>query len=284
VGWPQYQKFWAQVVRTALRTVQRGEYGMAVTISKGKGHVVVDAIDPDGRLVHTLTFKGSVSGPEGSRQGLEFRQTGPGRYEATFEPGDVGVYTVNAAYENERGERGFLTQGTALPYVLEYRDLKTDEALLQRVVDVSGGRMIKGAESIFAAPRRSAVTPFPLWPILLALLAILFPLDIFVRRVALEWSQIAGAFAWMKRKPKAAEAAPATPLSSLLKKKRELREAARPVESKESVDLFAGLAAPKAETADKPKAAPPKPKEAKSEAADYLNRLLDAKRKAKKED
>jgi uncharacterized membrane protein len=287
VAWPQYQKFWAQLARTTTRTVQRGEYAMTVNIGKGRGHVVVDAIDSDGRLVHSLTFRGSVSGPEGSRKPLEFRQTGPGRYEAAFEPGEVGIYTVNAAYENERGDRGFLTQGTALPYVLEYRDLKTDEALLQRVVDISGGRLIRGNEPIYAAPIRPTASPWPLWPLLVALLLILFPLDVFVRRVALEWAQIAGLFAWMRSKPKAAEAAPATPLSGLIRRKRQLREAERPVETKERVDLFAGLGAQAPEAAKAPAVtAPPKPKAppAKAEEADYLKRLLEAKRKAKKED
>lgn len=293
VAWPQFRKFWAQLARTAVRTVQRGEYAMTVNIDKGRGHVVVDAIEPDGRLVHSLTFRGSVSGPEGSRMPLEFRQTGPGRYEATFEPGEVGIYTVNAAYENERGERGFLTQGTALPYVLEYRDLKTDEALLQRIVDTSGGRLIRGREAIYSAPRRPTASPWPLWPLLLALLAVLFPLDVFVRRVALEWSHVAGLWAWIRRRPKAAEAAPATPLTGLVKRKRELREAVRPVAMGERVDLYADLGAPPqhqpaakevATAAPPPKAKPAAPPAKQMEEADYLKRLLDAKRKAKKED
>lgn len=283
VAWPPYQKIWAQMIRSLLRSVDRAPYSINVEISGGRGHVVIDAVDEQGKYVHTLKFNGSATAPDGDRRLLDFRQTGPGRYEASFDADDVGIYSINAAFDQD-GKTGFLSVGTAVPYVAEYRDLKTNTPLLERMADVTGGRMLYPDDEVYLTLAATVGFPKPLWFYLLLAMIPLFVLDVFIRRVALEWSQVVGGWAWVRARvfPKRREPVEApAPLKALLTRKEEIRAETLRAPPGEAFDLDQPAGSPRAveppKEAKKPK---PEPKPAE-ERPDYLKRLLDAKKKAR---
>lgn len=291
VAWENYRKFWSQAVRSVLRTVPRSPYAVQTHIEGGKGKVVIDAIDDQGKFIHTLQFQGSVTSPTGKKQGLGFRQVGPGRYEAEFEAGTVGVYNVTGTFEGAHGEKGYLSQGVPLSYAAEYRDLKFNLSLLSQLHERTGGRRLALDTPVFAPLKQSAGVSIPLWPWLLMGLLGLFPLDIFIRRVAVDWPavgrRLAGA---LKRTPKP-EKEPEVPaaIQQLARAKQEVRaEQLPPVQG--PVDLGDASGPPKPEApgpaatkpAPKPAAVPP-PAEPKPEPGAYLNRLLDAKKKSQQQ-
>jgi uncharacterized membrane protein len=284
VAWDNYRKFWANAVRSVLRTIPKGPYQMQSEIFGGRGRVMIDALDENGKFVATLKFQGAVTGPDGKKQSLNFRQTGPGRYEAEFVPGEVGIYSVNATYV-AGNDRGLMTQGVAMPYMAEYRDLKPNQALLERIAAATSGRLLAWGDKVFVPMSRPAESPHPLWPLLFLLSLIAFPVDVFIRRVVFDPRSI---FAWMAskiRREKQVEAEPAAPapLQKLLRKKEEVR-----LEAKHSIDLESPpgqkpvapiQAAPPAKP--KPEAPPPPPPKKQEDGADHLKRLLDIKRKQK---
>lgn len=283
LAWPNYQKVWAQIVRTILRSVDRAPYTMSVEIENGVGHVVIDALDEEGRYVHTLKFQGSATAPTGDRRILGFRQTGPGRYEADFEASEVGIYGVNATFTDDKDNKGYLSTGAAVPYVAEYRDLKTNLPLLERIADLTGGKLVGWDENVFTPMEAKVGSPMALWPWLLGPLLFLFVLDIAVRRVAIGLDEFRAGFAWavakVRRRPTAAEEAAPAPLKQLLKRKKEVR--AEQLGDAE-FDLEAGPArTEKPELREKPKPKePPKPPPG-VEAPEYLKRLMEAKKRAK---
>lgn len=283
LAWPNYQRVWAQVVRTILRSVDRAPYTMNVEIENGVGHVVIDALDEEGRYVHTLKFQGSATAPTGDRRILGFRQTGPGRYEADFDAGDVGIYGINATFSDDKDNKGYLSTGAAVPYMAEYRDLKTNLPLLERIADITGGKLVGWDENVFMPMEAKVGSPMALWPWLLGPLLFLFVIDIAVRRVAIGWEEMRAGLAWagakIRRQPVEEDEAAPAPLKQLLRRKKEVR--AEQLGDAE-FDLETGPArAEKPELREKPK---PKesPKPAPGmEAPEYLKRLMDAKKRAK---
>jgi hypothetical protein len=289
VAWENYNKFWSQAVRSVLRTVPRSPYAVQTQIDGGKGKVVIDAIDDQGKFIHTLQFQGSVTSPAGKKMALGFRQVGPGRYEAEFEAGAVGLYQVTGTFEGAHGEKGYLSQGVPLSYAAEYRDLKFNLSLLSQLHERTGGRRLALDSPVYAALPRSAGVSMPLWPFLLMLVLGLFPVDVFIRRVAVDWPAIARRIAGrFRRKPGEAkpQEVPAA-IQQLTRAKQEVRaEQLRPIEGPVDLGNVTGSSAPPAATpapskpASKPDDVKPPPAEAKPEPGAYLNRLLDAKKKS----
>lgn len=284
VAWPNYQKIWAQIVRTLLRSVNQASYRMNVEVEGGRGHVVIDAVEDDGRYNHTLKFGGSAVVPgTGERLPLSFRQTTPGRYEASFDARQVGIYSVNALFTDPQGKEGYLSVGAAVPYLAEYRDLKTNRPLLERIASFTGGRMLNLDTKLYTAMAAKVGSLFPLWPWLLGAALCLFPLDIAVRRVALDWADLAAAVGRLRARTAAVEAPAPEPIRKLLSRKEEVRaETLGAPAGEPEFDLKANPAKPGAPTP--PKNAPLPPPKPAAEQPDYLKRLMDAKKRAKGQD
>lgn len=289
VAWDNYRKFWSQAVRSVLRTVPRSPYSVQTQIEGGKGTVVIDAIDDQGKFIPTLQFQGSVTSPTGKKQALGFRQVGPGRYEGEFEAGSVGLYSVTGTFEGAHGEKGYISQGVPLSYAAEYRDLKVNLSLLSQLHERTNGRRLTLETPVYAPLPRSAGVSMPLWPFLLMLVVGLFPLDVFIRRVAVDWPAVGRRIGdRLKRKPREAkpQELPAA-LQQLARAKQEVRaEQLTPVEGPVDLGSITGSSRPAPDPKpSKPLPAPPPPAEAepadpKPEGPGYLNRLLDAKKKS----
>ncbi|MBI4563781.1 MAG: VWA domain-containing protein [Planctomycetes bacterium] len=287
VPWEHYRKFWSQAVRSVLRTVPRAPFAVDTEIQGGKGRIIVDAVDEQGRFLHTLEFAGSVTGPRAGKANLAFRQTGPGRYEAEFEAEDPGLYTVTASFAGAHDEKGYITQGVPLSYAAEYRDLRTNAALLDRLRELTGGRRLSAESPVYAPLPLAAGIATPLWPFLLALVLALFPVDIFIRRVAVEWKPLARrawtalSLPWKRPLRRPAEM-PAT-IHALARRKEEVRvEQLQPATTPVELDEVAGSPRPLAPAEAGPKSAPPAAATPSPEPADeYMRRLLEAKKKAK---
>ena len=203
VGSPLYRKFWSQVVRGVERPPESTDFDIRVTTEGGKGHVVVEALDQNNAFKSFLNVRGSVVGPDGRPQNVTLRQTAPGVYESEFDADQAGNYVVGLAATGQKGYSAVLRSGTAVNAAPELRELRSDDALLKRVADSTGGRYLKPWDpldkgGLFTraglAPSRS---PLPIWDILLPILVGLILLDVAIRRIAWDWSmaQRAGALA-----------------------------------------------------------------------------------------
>ena len=203
VGSPLYKKFWSQVVRGVERPPESTDFDIRVTTEGGKGHVVVEALDQNNAFKSFLNVRGSVVGPDGAPQNVTLQQTAPGIYEADFTSDRPGNYVVGLGVTGQKGYAANLRSGTAVNASPELRELRSDDALLKRIADATGGRLLKPWDAldrggVFTraglAPSRS---PLPIWDILLPILVGLILVDVAVRRIAWDWSmaQRAGAAA-----------------------------------------------------------------------------------------
>jgi uncharacterized membrane protein/5S rRNA maturation endonuclease (ribonuclease M5) len=255
LGWDKYAKFWTQAVRWTLRGQLSQNLQMQTEVVDGVGHVVIDAVDPDGNYINRVPFEGSVIDPSlEPPQPLKFRQTGPGRYEATFPVNGTGSFLVTARTQDEAvGGNGLIAGGLAIPYSPEYKDGQSNEALLRRVASISGGRYIEQANSrvnVFDHNLPSGSRPEPRWPLALALAILLVPIDVFFRRVMIDWRDVRRAWAaaaeWVrfnirpiftqKPRPERDEA-----MSALLQAKEKAREQAAPKAKAPSAEFLDSL-------------------------------------------
>ena len=201
-SWEGYAAFWSQVVRWAMRPVERGNLSLAVRREDGQLKVVVDALDKDDRFLDFLQIQGNVVDPSMDRHAIELTQTAPGRYEGTVPDAEArGNYFVTLGYRGAGGVQGVMSTGVVVPYSDEYRELRSDPTALETLASLTDGRVIDwevrpdgafdlartldGVDTFRREPGLRIPKSFrDLWPTLLWSAALLFLLDVAIRRVA----------------------------------------------------------------------------------------------------
>jgi len=110
-------------------------------------------------------------------------QTAPGRYSGSFPTPLTGAY--HTEFSQKVGGQVVYQQsrGLAVGYPEELRLRPTNTDLLKSVARVSGGVFDPPAESVFAPSEKVARRATPLWPYLLAAAALVFVLDVALRRI-----------------------------------------------------------------------------------------------------
>ncbi|MCC6490819.1 MAG: VWA domain-containing protein [Candidatus Hydrogenedentes bacterium] len=192
LSWDGFRRFWSQAVRWTLRETSPSNFHVESRVKDGKGYVKVDAVDDQGRFVNFLRPEGIVTGPapEFARIPLDLQQTGPGIYEGTFPLDNPGVYMVNMTYTRPDGSQGMIPSGLAMNDSKEYEHNTTNLGLLQQAASVGGGTVRLPTDNPFEHNLTITPTITPVWPYLAAVAACAFPVEIFVRRVIVDFSLV----------------------------------------------------------------------------------------------
>jgi hypothetical protein len=183
LAWPNYGKFWAQVVRHAMRKSESKGVVVQVDQKDRSASVTLDAIDPSGRFLNDADTVMTVIDDQNGKRTLEMAQTAPGRYSASFPTPLTGAY--HTEFSQKVGGQVVYQQsrGLAVGYPEELRLRPTNNELLKSVARVSGGVYDPPADSIFAPNDKVALQATPLWPYLLIAAALVFVLDVALRRI-----------------------------------------------------------------------------------------------------
>ncbi|WP_419193206.1 VWA domain-containing protein [Kolteria novifilia] len=198
VGWPDteiFPKLWSQLVRWSLRSEESDDLVLSTVEKDGRVQVVVNAFDQAKEYLDFLALKGTVVLPDGQTESLAFRQTGPGKYESSFEASDAGSYSVRVGSKLGEDKNLFATTGFNISYPPEYRELESDRGLLESVAELSGGRVLERAQAAEAGYFDRSTPPSPgqqrMWPWLLLVALGLFVSDVAVRRIAISPADVA---------------------------------------------------------------------------------------------
>jgi uncharacterized membrane protein len=197
VNWEGFNPFWAQSVRWAMRETSRSGFQIETFVRDGKGHVRIDAVDETGNFVNFLRPNATVTGPgpDFARTEVDFSQTGPGIYESNFPADDRGTYMVNITYRDAEGNEGMIPAGLAVNYSREYEYNTTNRALLDQLASYGGGKVMNAFDNPFVNNLPAAPRVTPIWPWLVAIAVCLLPIEIFVRRVVVDFSPAVAAVA-----------------------------------------------------------------------------------------
>jgi Ca-activated chloride channel family protein len=183
LSWPGYSKFWAQVVRHAMRKSDAKGVFVQVEQKDGKATVTLDAVQPDGRFLNEAATELTVIEPHGNEKKITMAQTAPGRYAAEFPADKTGAYHVHINQQVKGQQTGQQSRGLVVNYDEELRIRPVNEKLLETLAQVSGGTFRPAPDAVFAPDERSAAQALPLWPYLLIAAALIFVGDVALRRI-----------------------------------------------------------------------------------------------------
>jgi len=93
---------------------------------------------------------------------------------------------MSLRYEGDDGKPRLFTHGLVVPYSGEYRVLKANERRLRAIAKATNGRVLTQKDDVFARTFKAEPRYADVWPILLLIVVLLFPADVFVRRVFLD--------------------------------------------------------------------------------------------------
>jgi uncharacterized membrane protein len=297
IPWDKYQPFWVQVIRWTARNVQTGALRVRAEMVDDRAHLTIDATDSQGRFLNDLRIQGAVVTPDHREVSVRVEQTGPGRYEADCETLEEGAHYVSLRYSDAQGRAALHSQGLVVPYSAEYRELKANEDRLRALAEATGGRVLTATDDVFARTFAPAPRFQDAWRHLLLAALLLAPLDVFVRRVFVDYR---AAWAWARAaalpiigRPAARRGARPEYVSALLTRKQLTREQlarrtakfepGRPVQVAEpTLTPLDGEAPPEATLAERPTETPQRPTVEREEDT-YTGRLLKAKRQFKDE-
>ncbi len=188
-SWPGYGEFWTGLVRNLSRPTAAGPYELQM-VREGDGLVLrLDAAEENGEPVNYLSVSATVYDDRGDAREVTLAQVAPGIYETRLDRPEPGQ--VVAVVRPRLGQEALppVVGGTTIPAGAEFRRLRSDGALLERLADITGGRMLDLAQptawGVFdraGVPPRVTMTPVFV-PLMLLALG-LFVLDVATRRVA----------------------------------------------------------------------------------------------------
>jgi hypothetical protein len=205
---------------------------------------------------------------------------GPGRYEAQVEVSEPGTYLVRLGVNEANAGRalGQQTLGLVVPYSPEYKASGVDLPWLRDLAGRTGGGELAGPQTVFTHDLPPAARAREIWGTLLLLVALLFPLDVALRRVVFGRGDVRKAAVWLRERLPAGRRRAASQeraLGRLFQARDRVRQR-RP-----------GGEPPRPPTPDQP---PPSPKASQSEPKpptpldeDALARLREAKKRARRD-
>ncbi|HUY87688.1 MAG TPA: FixH family protein [Pirellulales bacterium] len=183
LSWPGYGKFWAQVVRHAMRKSETKGVLVEVKQQGRRATVTVDAVDPAGRYLNQAETELTVIDPQLRNRKLPMTQTAPGRYMTQFDTPQPGAYHLELAPKSQGTVAYRQSRGLMVGYSDELRLRPTNEALLKSLAQVTGGAYAPAPAKVFAETDRTAQRTTPLWPYLLMAAASLLVIDVALRRI-----------------------------------------------------------------------------------------------------
>lgn len=300
LAWGGAQRFWEQVVRWVGKPAQSSDCEIMVDVDGKDVMVNAEAMGSDGELTDLAAINGQVISPGMSTFELGMQQVGVGQYRGDFTASSAGSYIVNLQYRKPGEQRNRMSQAVvSVPFAPEFRDLSDNSSLLNKVADITGGKVLSGEPSVDAVYDYNGLvfpaTRQPLLRFLMYAWLVVFLMDVAVRRIVINFRSLfskAVAFLWRRREPADSEET----LDRLRARRRRVREqlgavpdrgvAAKryDVGDREGAPLPADAAAGDEGAAFELEQEPARDKTGAKETPDqesHISKLLDAKKRAR---
>lgn len=299
-SWSGYEKFYSQLVRWLMRpTGDTGKFTIASQVRDGEVQVIVNALNKDDTFQNFLDVKANAVDPKMQSVSLDMRQTAPGRYVGSFPADKAGSYFINVV---PGAGAAPLTTGITVPYSEEYRVRESNQALMEALASTRprGGEPGQVTPALEIQPSEELIDTDAFrgglalarsirdaWPWFVLVGSYLFLADVFVRRVTINFDWVGKSLRKMRGGDPQKGAVTTARLDALRKNKASVGQS---LEKRRAGVRFEPTAVdvddPGVDLADQPvkqtgkASATQTPAEA--EGPSYTERLLEAKRKAKK--
>jgi len=299
VGWNGFNRFFSQLVSWTFPGEESGGIEASFVTEGASTKLRIESVEEDGSPRDFYSTTAAIVGPTLEGDTVDLVQVAPGVYEQDLGEIDPGAYSVRVTQARPGTAALGRTLGLVSPTAAEYRILGPNEPFLAALRAATGGIAIEDPLQVWTHDLTSTSRFTDLWPILLVLALILWPLDIAFRRVSIGRRELGAARGWVARVGRRKTVAPRPAVSEGLLAARNrasssgarnaLRaepEAAAGAPATPVATATAGSApAPTPISSAPPASAPAPPKDTPPPAApassDTLARLRDAKRRAR---
>jgi Ca-activated chloride channel family protein len=186
--WSGFNGFWSQVVNWSMEPANDPNIQTSYDV---KGAVVdfkVDVVNDQGVFQDLLDMRAQIHRANGQMTEVPLVQTRPGRYEAQFSITTPGAYPIDVVQYKGNQVVQQETAGVVVSYPSEYQNFGVNQQQLAAVAAMTGGQVLHDPSESF---RRDSIDfqgqdSVDLWPWLLTLAAVLFPIDVAIRRLRVD--------------------------------------------------------------------------------------------------
>lgn len=192
--WPGYPALWKRLVQHVARPSRPSPVRLTASRQGTTLSVAADLVAADGQFVDGQFVDGQfadgasltavVAGPDDPPRSIGLPAIAPGRYAATFpaSPQVPSEYRIRVTAASA-SISATAEQHVFIDYADELLLRPTDEPLLRRVAELTGGAFHPDPASVFASDGRTVERVARLWPHLLLAAALLLVGDVAVRRL-----------------------------------------------------------------------------------------------------
>ena len=197
LAWGGFNRFFSQLVSWTFPGDETEGIEARFDTADGKTSLRVESVEADGSPRDFYATTAVVVGPDLEPADVDLVQTAPGIYEAPLGEVDPGAYAIRVTQIRPGATALGRTVGLVAPTAAEYRLLGPDEALLAALRSATGGEEVVTAEDPWIHDLTATTRSTDLWPLLLILALLLWPLDIALRRVSVGRREVAAARGWV---------------------------------------------------------------------------------------
>jgi len=196
--WEEFPRFAAQLVGWTLPAPQAEGLTASARVEENRGLIELQALDENGQPLNFLYAHASLVAPDLSVNESELTQIGPGRYQAEVALSQPGTYLVRLGVNQGDNSLGQEILGLVVPYSPEYRASGIDFPFLNELARITGGAELTEPMAAFVHNLAATAKAREIWQPLLLIVALLFPLDVAIRRVMLGRSDFEKATKWVR--------------------------------------------------------------------------------------
>ncbi len=197
VKWNDFARFSAQLVGWLLPSPQVEGLNARISLNDEGALIQLDAKDKDGRPLNYLDVQAKLINPDLGTTEIPLKQVAPGQYQATTRADQPGTYLVWVGASNDEQPMGQMTLGMVVPYSPEYRAGGVNRGLLAELARITGGGFLEEPVNAFLHNIPAANSAREIWRTLLFIAALLFPLDVALRRIMFSKRDMQTARAWV---------------------------------------------------------------------------------------
>ena len=197
VGWQGFSKFFSQMVGWTFPGEESGGIEASFVDRGGRTYLRVESVETDGSPRDFYATHVALVGPDLEPAAVDLSQVAPGVYESPVESLQSGAYAVRVTQTKPGVAALGRTLGLVAPTAAEYRLLGANEPLLGAIRAATGGTVASLPADTWVHDLRTTSHHADLWPLLLVLALLLWPLDIALRRVSVGRRELSGARRWV---------------------------------------------------------------------------------------
>jgi uncharacterized membrane protein len=198
IGWPGFSRFFSQLVGWTFPGEESGGIEARFDTRGGQTTLHVESVESDGSPRDFFATTATVVGPSLTPVQVTLPQVAPGVYETSLGELDPGAYAIRLNQTRPGASPLGRTVGLVAPTAAEYRSLGANQPFLAALRAATGGTVVDDPAAVWRHDLASTSSFTDLWPALLVLALLLWPLDIALRRVSVGRRELAGARAWLR--------------------------------------------------------------------------------------